>query len=255
MLAPISTHAIRSSAEWAGYFRDNLADEPAIPWERGAEITAAELIAIGKSLQGWQLGETSDGRHLRAAAMGYAERISDPDYVAAIDLFIREEQRHGEMLGRFLDLAGLGRVQFNWGDCLFRIARYFMTNMEIWTTPVLMVETLAVVYYNAIRRATRSTVLQAICSRILADEIPHLQFQCERLAVIFRTRPQWALHLTLLGHRAAFLGVMSLVWIGHRRALRAGGYHWRRYWRSGWDRMARCWRIIEANLCRCSHKP
>ena len=34
-------------------------------------MTATELDAIACSLQAWQLGETSDGRHLRAAAARY----------------------------------------------------------------------------------------------------------------------------------------------------------------------------------------
>src|SRR5581483_3217776 len=107
---------------------------------------------------------------------------------AAVEWFIREEQRHGELLGRFLDLAGAGRVRADWGDRLFRAVRYCLPNMEVWTTPVVMVETLALVYYNALRRATGSAVLRGICARILADEVPHLRFQCERLAAMFRGR-------------------------------------------------------------------
>jgi hypothetical protein len=182
---------------------------------------------------------------LRAAAVKYAERIGDADFVHAIELFIREEQCHGEMLGKFLDLAGVGRVAANWGDSLFRAARYCLSNMEIWTTPVLMVETLALVYYNAIRRATRSTVLRNICGRILADEIPHLRFQCERLAIIICQRPRWALRLTLLAHRVGFLFVAVLVWVGHRRALRAGGYCWWGYWRAAWNRIEACWKLVD----------
>ena len=91
-------------------------------------------------------------------------RVGDPDLPAVIDLFIREEQYHGELLGRFLDLSGPGRVRADWGDSLFRAARYSVTNMEVWTTPVVMVETLAVIYYNAVRRATDSPVLRVVCA-------------------------------------------------------------------------------------------
>ena len=55
---------VAASAAWVEYFRDNAAKPWAIDWERGAEITTAELAAIGKSLQAWQLGETSEGGHL-----------------------------------------------------------------------------------------------------------------------------------------------------------------------------------------------
>jgi hypothetical protein len=234
-----------TGAEWLAHFRANAERPRPIPWIRGAGVSLAELAAVARSLQAWQLGETSDGRHLRAAAVRYAERFADPGYVAAVDLFIGEEQRHGELLGRFLDLAGVGRVTADWGDRLFRAARYCLTDMEAWTTPVVMVETLALVYYNAVRRATGSAVLRAVCGQILADEVPHLRFQCERLATLFRGRPRWALGLTMLGQRLCFLVIVLLVWVGHRRALRAGGYRWRHYWRAAWDRMNAAWRLMD----------
>ena len=179
----------RSSRQWLDYFHQNLAVLRPIPWERGAEITDAERDAICPSLQAWQLGETSEGRHLRAAAFRHGLRHHDPDFLPAVEHFILEEQRHGELLGRFLDLAGVPRKQKDWGDSLFRGARYCLRNMESWTTPVIMVEVLALVYYNGLRRATNSAVLSAICRQILADEIPHIRYQCERLASIFRARP------------------------------------------------------------------
>jgi hypothetical protein len=249
---PTSLTAVRlekpppwAARQWVAYFQRNAATLRPIPWERGAEATADELAAIGRSLQAWQLGETSEGNHLRAAAKRYAERVGDPDYPPAVDLFIREEQRHGETLGQFLDLAGVGRVSADWGDYLFRAFRYCITDMEVWTTPVVMVETMALIYYNAIRRATRSAVLSTICTQILADEIPHLRFQCERLAIIYRGRSRLGFRLTMLAHRLIFLMMIALIWLGHRRALRAGGYSVRRYWRAAWDRMNAAWRQMD----------
>ena len=235
----------RSTAEWLAYFRANAARRRPIPWQAGADVAASQLAAIARSLQAWQLGETSDGRHLRAAAACHAARVGDADLPAVIDLFIREEQRHGEMLGRFLDLAGPGRVKADWGDSLFRAARYCVTDMEAWTTPVVMVETLAVVYYNAIRRATDSPMLRAVCAQILADEGLHIRFQCERLAALLRGRPPWGRRLTMLCHRLFFLAVVVLVWAGHRRALRAGGYGWGNYWRAAWSKMNAAWRLMD----------
>jgi hypothetical protein len=234
-----------STVKWLRYFRANVARSRPIPWERSSGATADEIAAIAPSLQAWQLGESSDGGHLRAAARRYADQIGDSAYLAVVELFIREEQRHGAMLGQFLDRAGVGRVQANWGDSLFRAARYCITSMEAWTTPVVMVETLAVIYYNAIRRATRSAPLRVICTQILADELPHLRFQCERLAILFRQRSRLGMALTMFGHRLAFLMIVTLVWIGHRRALRAGGYGWRHYWRAAWDRMSAAWRRMD----------
>ena len=234
-----------SGSEWHACFRANADRDRPTSWERGAEVTPAELAAIARSLQGWQRGETSDGQHLRAAAVRYAGRVGDPGYPDAVELFIKEEQRHGELLGRFLDLAGVGRTTSDWGDRLFRAFRYAISDMEVWTTPVVMVETLALVYYNAIRRATGSALLRSICGQILSDEVPHLRFQCERLATLFRRRSCLGFLLTLFCQRLCFLAVVVLVWLGHRRALRAGGYGWRHYWRASWDRMGACWRMMD----------
>ncbi len=147
--------------------------------------------------------------------------------------------------GNFLDLAGVGRVSADWGDSLFRVARYCIPNMEVWTTPVVMVETLAMIYYNAIRRATSSRVLQAICKQILEDEVPHVRFQCERMAILLRHRSRPWYQLTLLAQRVFFLVIVLLVWMGHRQAPRAGGYNWNHYRSAAWAKMGAAWRRMD----------
>ena len=246
---------VRGSAEWVAYFERNAANRRPVPWDAGAAVTDAELTAIAASLRGWQLGETSDGSHLLAAARHYAESVGDPEFVEAVRLFITEEQRHGRDLGRFLDLAGVARARSDWGDRLFRAIRYAWPRMEVWATPVVMVETHAMVYYNALRRATNSPVLRAVCGQILADEVPHIRFQCERLAVLHRGRPRWLLGLTMVLHRAAFAGITLAVWAGHRRALRAGGYGFRRFWRAAWAKMGVAWRDMSPAAYSWAEEP
>ncbi len=219
-----SLSPVRTSPQWIAYFEENRAKLRPIPWELGAGVPTGDFASIAKSLRSWQLGETSDGSHLIAAAQHYAASIGDPEFVDAVRLFIKEEQRHGGDLGRFLDLAGIERAASDWGDRVFRAIRYSLPRMEIWATPVVMVETHAMVYYNAIRRATGSVLLRKICEQILADEVAHIRFQCERLAILHRRRPRWLLSLTMACHRVLFAGITAAVWLGHRRALRAGGY-------------------------------
>jgi len=235
---------ITTSAGWVDYFRRNACREREIPWKDGVALSAGELSEIMPSLRGWQLGETSDGSHLRAAARDYAARTGDPDFIEAVNLFIAEEQRHGNNLGRFLDSAGVGRAKSDWGDSLFRAIRYFLPLMEIWVTPVVMVETHAIVYYNAVRRATHSLVLQRICEQILADEVAHIRFQCERLAILHRRRAAWLRAITMASHRLLFAGITLAVWAGHRRALKAGGCSFGRFWGSAWSRMRYAWRLM-----------
>lgn len=91
---------VRSSAEWVAYFQANAANLKEVPWHAGAGVTAEEIDRIAESLRAWQLGETSDGRHLLRAAENYAAEVGDPEFLDAVRLFILEEQRHGAELGR-----------------------------------------------------------------------------------------------------------------------------------------------------------
>lgn len=236
---------VRTSAEWVAYFHSNRKNLLDIPWETGAGLKSEEREIVAGSMPAWQLGESSDGRHLLAAATHYAENLRDPDFVVAVRLFIAEEQRHGAELGRFLELAGIPRKNWDWGDAMFRAFRYFLPRMEIWATPVVMVETHAMIYYAAIRRVTSSLVLRRICEQILKDEVPHIRFHCERLAILHRDRPRWLHTLTMLGHRVLFTGITLAVWTAHRRALRAGGFSFRRFWRTAWGKMGVAWKKMD----------
>ncbi len=233
---------VATSADWHAYYMANAQFQLEIPWERGAEITPEQIDAIAYSLAIWQLGETSDGSHLLAAAKKYAELINEPQTIDVIYLFIKEEQRHGNLLGQFLDLAQIPRVRSNWGDTIFRAIRYSIPNIEIWSTPVIMVETIALIYYKAIQKATKSTVLYSICQQILRDEVKHIRFQYEQFAIIFRVRPLLLRILTLLIHRILYFSITLAVWVGHRKALQAGGYNFKSYWQEAWIKMNFAWR-------------
>ena len=245
--APPATPALPvvwTSGEWVAYFRANAANPLDAPRDGDAGVTPAELAEIVDSLRAWQLGETSDGSRLLRTAEAHAARVGDPGFVDAIKLFTAEEQRHGEELGKFLDAAGVPRASRDLGDSLFRVFRHFMMRMEVWATIVVVIEVHALLYYAAIRRATRSALLRRICEQILRDEVPHIRFQCERLAIIHRGRGRVLRVLTATAHRVLFVGITAAVWVGHRRALRAGGFTFRRFWRSAWAQMGHAWRAM-----------
>ncbi len=101
---------LTSSADWLSYFERNARSLRPIPWELGVTLTAAERAAAVSSVPTFQIGETGSGRRLLEAAGRYVEASGDDDYLAALRLFIAEEQRHGGDLGRWLDLAGIPRI-------------------------------------------------------------------------------------------------------------------------------------------------
>ena len=118
-----------------------------------------------------------------------------------------------------------------------------------------MAEVPTIVCYDAIRRATKSAVLRRICERLLRDEVAHLRFQSERLAMLHRRRSRWLRGLTMAGHRVLFAGVTLATWAGHRKALRAGGYGFGHFWRSAWGRMAHAWRAMSPDGYSWEDKP
>lgn len=214
-------HAI-ASQRWLAYFlqnRDKLLD---VPWERSAEVTEEEVKTIRRSIQGFQLGESSEGRHLMQCAREYAEEHCDPDYREGVELFIKEEQRHARDLGRFMESAGIPRIKKTWPDTVFRRLRH-AADLEVSISVLVTAEIIAKVYYPALRTATSSMMLRTICDQIVHDETPHVEFQAERLAILRMSCGPISLAIRHCLQRFLFWGTCLVVWYKHGRAMRAGG--------------------------------
>lgn len=219
-----------SSCDWIAYFYEN-AQTAAARKRPPVEVKMPDPIreVIAASLPAWQLGKTSDGRHLRTAARQYATSQEDPAFLSAVELFIREEQRHCAALGEWLDTVGIPRKKRDFGDSLFRFCRYAVPSYAVWASVVVMVESVAEIYYAAVRRLTVCPRLKAECERILQDEVKHIQFQCEHLAMVRRKLP-WLARWMLNGVEFAFYVVICLsMWLAHGQLLRAAGVPARRF--------------------------
>ena len=202
------------SVSWLDYYRNNRESLLDIPWERGAEITDSERTAIWDSVRQFQLGESSEGRHIIRCADEFAVRQSSPAYGEAIKLFIREEQRHARDLGRFMDLAGIPQRGRAWPDTVFRCLRH-LSGLEVSITVLITAEIIAKVYYAALREATRSTVLRRLCDQILRDEREHVRFQCDYLAILRGGCWPILFDLREAAHRFLFFGACLVVWKSH----------------------------------------
>ncbi|MEP4000383.1 MAG: ferritin-like domain-containing protein [Ekhidna sp.] len=194
-------------------------------------ITQGEKNKILYSLKAWQLGETSDGTHLLAAAAKHAKKTDDPTYLDAVKLFIKEEQKHGSNLGSYIDQIGEKRANKDWGDTLFRKVRYFNTSMELWTITVIIVESAAQVFYQALHDATNCQLLKAICKDILIDESHHIKFQNERLYKIFNSKGFYNKAFSVGFYGLLFFATIHAIWFGHNRALKAGGVNKKEFMR------------------------
>ena len=81
MLATTTTNQsseTRLSVSWLDYYRNNRESLLEIPWGRGAEISDLERAAIGGSIREFQLGESSEGKHILRCAREFAAPPAHP---------------------------------------------------------------------------------------------------------------------------------------------------------------------------------
>ena len=220
---------MHDSKYWINYFDRNLKNER-IDWTIKPSLSETEKESILKSLQAWQLGETSEGKNLIDAATKHARRLRDPDYTSAIRLFIKEEQKHGNNLGRYLDLIKEERIKKDWGDSMFRKIRGLNNNMEFWTIAVITVESTAQIFYQCLKDATGCKLLKQICTDILVDEAAHITFQIERLGLIYHQKNAFARFISYYAYGVFFFSTALVVWFAHAKLFKAGHVNFERYW-------------------------
>jgi hypothetical protein len=72
--------------------------------------------AQSRLIQGFQIGEASEGRHLKSGALEFARRTGNTDCSKTITCLIREENRHSAYLGAFMRHHGLPFATTTWTD-------------------------------------------------------------------------------------------------------------------------------------------
>jgi hypothetical protein len=206
-----------------------------IPWEeKGTHLSAKEKVIIAKSLQEFQLGESSEGRNLIAAALRYARRTGDTAYVETIRLFIAEEQRHAADLARFMKMNGIPTVKTTFMDYVFRRLRSLMPGLELSVGVLVTAELIAKVYYDVLWQATQSPLLRRLCEQILKDELSHVAFQADQLTTLREGRGRLAYAATMGAQRVLFCGTVLMVWVFHRPVIQRGGLNFADWWSSCW---------------------
>lgn len=221
---------MRSSQYWQQHFFNNLKIER-VDWELEPALQPKQKKTLLTSIQAWQLGETSDGKHLIAASKKYAQETHDSQFLEAVRLFIKEEQKHGENLGKYLDKLKEPRIKANWGDSLFRHIRYYNTNMELWTLTVITVESTAQIFYQSLKDASQCKLLKQICTDILIDEAFHINFQFERLSIITHKKTSFSKFCRYYFYMVFYFATITVVYLAHRKVFRAGGNNFNSYFR------------------------
>jgi hypothetical protein len=222
-----------NSTDWLTYFRQNRLDRRGISWHEGISLDPRLRQPLARSLARFQLGESSEGAHLLAAAQRLSRRTGDPAYSHAIELFIAEEQEHSRLLARALQQMNAPLLPWHWTDWLFRRCRHLLgLHQEI--SVLLMAEIIALKYYGVVRNGCRAPVLEIVCEQILADEKFHVRFHCERLHDAVARRLWLVRAACWLVLSAMFAAAATVVAWDHRRAFAALGSSVTEFLRDSW---------------------
>jgi hypothetical protein len=211
-------------ASWRKYFEINKSHFSEIDWTTEDHLTDRERKIISSSIQQFQKGENSEGKHFFA----FAKTFHDPLYLECIKLFIGEEQTHAMVLGRFMEKHHIEKIGQHWVDGCFRWLRKF-AGLENSVTVLVTAEIIAKVYYKALMLSTNSTLLRRICLQILKDEDQHIIFQSCALNYFYARKNLTRKFLTRGFHFTLMLVTIGIVWIYHRKVFRTGKYNFNRF--------------------------
>jgi hypothetical protein len=210
-------------SKWKDYFLNNDLNLKQIHWDDEYYLSTSERETIIKSIQQFQLGENSEGKHLINNAKKYVLKTQDQDYYDALIAFIREEQRHARDLARFMRIQEIPLIRNHWVDQVFRKLRRF-AGLELSVIVLITAEIIAKVYYIALKNCTNSRILIDLCDQILLDEEKHVEFQSETLHKLSKVRSKTIKRFSRFFHRVLLEGTLFVVWQQHKTVFKAGGY-------------------------------
>jgi len=210
---------LRDSSAWLDYFRQNRLQAREFDWDRPTPFHPPVAATLARSLAHFQLGESGDGTTLLAqAARAWPD---DPDYVAALRLFVAEEHRHAELLERLVTRLGGTLVTSHWTDRCFRSVRHALgAGFDVQV--LLTAELIGTAYYRLLR-STGDTLLRQVCESMVGDEEAHLRFHADRIVTAQLRWSALRRALWTAQFRVLFALTLTAAWFDHRPALRAVG--------------------------------
>lgn len=212
--------------KWLNYYLHNRTHRLPVPWERGIQVEPRLRAPLIRSLQKFQIGESGEGRRLRA----HAAKTKDPAYIEAINLFIQEEQEHARLMAEILKRLDAPLLTGDWTDhCFMFMRRCFGLHQELLV--LLLPEMIARRYFLALRNGTSDPVLRTVFEQILRDEDGHVAFHVEYLRRAFERLSFSQRIAAQVVWRLLFRGACLVVMLDHRAILKACGVRPAEFWR------------------------
>lgn len=203
--------------DWISYFKANDQQRLNIDFSKESPLTDSERKLITSSIQAFQKGEGSDGKHLMNTVEAYIQKHGAPEYREAMLLFIKEENWHSAYLKKFMDHHHINPARSSFLDKIFRKLRQ-SGGLRCEITILVTAEMIALTYYDALSKSTDSPALKSICTQMLHDELPHIIFQSFTLNRLKK------LPFHKLSRIITMEVTLLFVWAQFHNVYQAGGY-------------------------------
>ena len=230
----------RNWQRWVEFFASRANRPlPAIPARIDRQAVPA---SVARSLAVFQLGESGGGTIVEQARASRIAAIDDA-YADAMQLFVREENRHADVLAICVRLLGGELIRENWTAKLFVWSRRLI-GVRLKVIVLLAAEVVGICYYHLLASRLQSAEIRTWLAELVGDEKSHLEFHCEflRSQVTNRGR-RW---LFVATWRATMAAAAVAVMIDHRAAIRDVGLEFRTVWRRWWQYAG----LAERLVCR-----
>jgi hypothetical protein len=220
----------QETVDWRGWsaFFERRANR-GVP-QAQTDSTHSELPAsLSRSLAIFQLGESGGGTIVGQAARSSIKAI-DGHYANAIRLFVKEENRHADILAVCIGMLGGSLIEDNWTARLFVRSRRLL-GLRLKVLVLLAAEVVGLCYYHLLAAKLPPCQVRTLLQQMVSDEKQHLQFHCCFLRS--QTGSLWKRAVFVLAWRITMSVAAVAVLFDHRHAIRdldlRPGIVWRRW--------------------------
>ncbi len=183
--------------------------------------------SLARSLAVFQLGESGGGTIIAQARASNLPQI-DEHYADAMALFVREENRHADILATCVEQLGGKLITGNWTATLFVSARRLI-GLRLKVLVLLAAEVVGICYYHLLAACLPESPMRSWLGELVSDEQSHLDFHCCFLNSQC-DRP-WKRGLFILAWRTTMLLAAIAVMVDHRAAIKDLRINKREIWR------------------------
>jgi len=201
-------------ARWQRFFASR--SERQLPELETPEDYSAMPRSLPKSLAIFQLGESGGGTIIDQARQSPIRDIDD-HYANAMQLFVKEEHRHAEILAICIRNLGGNLIKQNWTARLFVFSRRLI-GLRLKVMVLLVAEVVGICYYHLLATRLPPTRLKSLLAQLVNDERAHLHFHTDFLRSQVKT--EWQRVLFVCIWRITMAAAAIVVLIDHRQALR-----------------------------------